>query len=83
MACGVFHKASKGLWSKIKGAASKVWNGAKKAVNWISGHKDTIAKVANTAKGIINNDKFNGVVDGGLNYMNKGIDAAGKLGIIS
>ena len=29
MACGVFHKASKGLWSKIKGAAKKVWGGVK------------------------------------------------------
>ena len=83
MACGVYHKASKGLWSKIKGAAKKVWGGAKKAVNWIAGHKDTIAKVANTAKGLVNNDKFNGFVDGGLNVMNKGIDAAGKLGIVT
>ena len=83
MACGVYKKASKGLWSKIKGVAKKAWNGAKKAVNWVAGHKDTIAKVANTAKGLINNDKFSGFVDGGLNVMNKGLDTAGKLGIVS
>ena len=32
MACGVFHKASRGLWSKVKGVFGRIGNGIKSAV---------------------------------------------------
>ena len=53
MACGVFHKASKGFWSKVKGVFGRIGNGiknvAKKAFKFATGAVEKFGPVAGAA----------------------------------
>ena len=83
MACGVFHKASRGMWSKVKGVFGRIGRGIKnvatKAYDWISNNRDKIQQGADVLKGAVNNNKFSGGVDSTLGYLDKGMDIGRKL----
>ena len=73
-----------GLWSKAKGFFGRIGrgikNGAVKAYNWITNNKDKIQKgvdMFNQATG----GKYSGTTSQGMDYLNKGIGIANKLGI--
>ena len=85
MACGVFHKASKGFWSKVKGVFGRIGSGIKtgatKAYNWLTQNKDKIRNVAGVVTDAIGSEKLKDYTNKGLNMMDKGLDTAHRLGI--
>ena len=86
MACGVFHKASKGFWSKVKGTFGRIGNAIKntavKAYNWVSNNRDKIANVAKTAADTFGGDKAKDYTNKGIGYLDKGLDFGKKIGIV-
>ena len=80
MACGVFHKASKGIWGKIKGVFGRIGGGIKKAANWIVGNKDKISKVVNTVGDTLGG-KYADYAHKATDGLDKGVNIAQKFGI--
>ena len=81
MACGVFHKASKSLFTRVKGALGKVWNGAKtvatKAYNFLSNNREAIRQGANVAANMFGG-KYADNINKGVEYFDKGMNYADK-----
>ena len=81
MACGVYHKASKSLWSKVKGVASRIGRGIKdaavKTYNFLSNNRDAIRQGANAAADMFGG-KYADTIHKGVNYFDKGMDYADK-----
>ena len=81
MACGVYHKASKSLWSKVKGVAGRIGRGIKdaavKTYNFLSNNRDAIRQGANAAADMFGG-KYADTIHKGVNYFDKGMDYADK-----
>ena len=81
MACGVYHKASKSLWSKVKGVASRIGRGIKdaavKTYNFLSNNREAIHQGANAAVNMFGG-KYADNINKGLDYFDKGMNIADK-----
>lgn len=73
-----------GFWSKAKGFFGRVGNGIKnaavKSYNWLTNNKDKIQKGVDTFNDITKN-KYGDATGKGMDYLNKGLNMAGRLGI--
>ena len=82
MACGVFHKASKAVFTKVKnflGKAGKaIVKGAKGVYNFLSNNKEAIHQGANAAANIFGGKIADGI-NKGIDYYDKGMGYADKV----
>ena len=81
MACGVYHKASKSLWSKVKGTFGRIGRGIKdaavKTYNFLSNNRDAIKQGAQVAAGMFGG-KYADTINKGVDYFDKGMGYADK-----
>ena len=81
MACGVFHKASKAVFTKVKnflGKAGKaIVKGAKGVYNFLSNNKEAIHQGANAAANMFGG-KYADNINKGMEYFDKGMGYADK-----
>ena len=83
MACGVFHKASKGLWTSTKKFLGRAASGIKKGAQWLWNNKDKVFDVAGKVSNAIGNEKLTNIVNKTQEYTNKGLNIANGLGFVS
>lgn len=73
-----------GFWSKAKGFFGRVGRGIKNAAvktyNWLTSNKDKIQKGVDTFNTMTGN-KYGDTTGKGMDYLNKGLNIAGKIGI--
>ena len=66
-----------GLWSKVKGVFGRISGGIRKGYNWVKDHFGQIKDVADKAMEFVPQQYKPAVTD----VYNKGLNAAGKLGL--
>jgi len=74
-----------GLWGKVKGVFSRIGSGVKKGWNWLTSHKDDIAKVVDAGKQMLPEQYKQTVlpaIDKGKDMFTKTDESLRRFGII-